>query len=54
MQEAGRERNPNAGLEMLVQELVDPVGRRVRQQALEALAVRADRRKGSAGGGPTP
>lgn len=34
VQEAGRERNPNTDLDGLVEALLDPVGRRARQQAL--------------------
>lgn len=34
MQEAGRERNPNTGMEALVVALLEPVARRARRQAL--------------------
>jgi hypothetical protein len=37
MQEAGRERNPNAHLERLVEALLEPVERRARQEALDVL-----------------
>lgn len=36
MQRAGPERNPNIRLDALVEALLDPIGRRARQQALEA------------------
>jgi hypothetical protein len=38
MQEAGPERNPNIGLDSLIEALLDPVARRARQQALEAYS----------------
>jgi hypothetical protein len=37
MQEAGRERNPNTGVEVLVVALLEPVARRARQQALGVM-----------------
>jgi hypothetical protein len=34
MREAGRERNPNTGMEALIVALLEPVARRARRQAL--------------------
>jgi len=37
MREPGRERNPNMGMEGLVEALLEPVARRARREALRVL-----------------
>jgi hypothetical protein len=53
MQEAGRERNPNIGLDALVETLLNPVLRKARQRALAADSQPNSRPEAAAANGPT-